>query len=207
MAENSFRKKWENYWYYYKYHTLFGAFILFVLIVGITQCSSQISPDMTYILVTENKYVTQQEQNILAKQLEKYVPDYNKDGKKSVQIVSIDYSNKDKSSFESMQLKYLSELQTTDSINMIVDDNTFKRLSATGVFGKIKNIVPKAPVRDDYRISFKNLAAFKKTGINKLTDNLYFTIREYKGSNIESPKNKTYYNNCIDVLETIVSKK
>ena len=37
----SFKRKWDNYWYHYKWYTLIGIATLIFLVVCITQCASQ----------------------------------------------------------------------------------------------------------------------------------------------------------------------
>ena len=41
-------KKWfENYWYYYKIHTIAGIFILILLVYSIVECANKVNPDAT----------------------------------------------------------------------------------------------------------------------------------------------------------------
>ena len=37
------KKKWDNFWYYYKYHVLAGAFILFCIIIFVKDMRGKVS--------------------------------------------------------------------------------------------------------------------------------------------------------------------
>jgi hypothetical protein len=41
MEKKSFKQKWDNYWYYYKYHTLAGIFIIAVIVLIVMSCSNR----------------------------------------------------------------------------------------------------------------------------------------------------------------------
>ena len=41
------KKLFENYWYYYKIHTIAGIFILILLIYSIVECANKVDPDAT----------------------------------------------------------------------------------------------------------------------------------------------------------------
>lgn len=41
MEKKEFKSKWENYWYYYKYHTLAGMFVLVVLVIIVIACTNR----------------------------------------------------------------------------------------------------------------------------------------------------------------------
>ena len=44
MEKESFKAKWSNYWYYYKYHTLFGVFVIIVVILIVFSCMRSDEP-------------------------------------------------------------------------------------------------------------------------------------------------------------------
>lgn len=39
-----FKSKWDNYWYYYKYHTMLGAFVIAVIIILVFACQKRDVP-------------------------------------------------------------------------------------------------------------------------------------------------------------------
>lgn len=41
MEKKSFKSKWDNYWYYYKFHTLAGIFLLVVIAIIVISCTNR----------------------------------------------------------------------------------------------------------------------------------------------------------------------
>ncbi len=41
MEKKDFKSKWDNYWYYYKYHTLAGIFVLVVIVLIVISCTNR----------------------------------------------------------------------------------------------------------------------------------------------------------------------
>ena len=41
MEKDELKNKWENYWYYYKYHTLAGMFVLVVIVLIVISCANR----------------------------------------------------------------------------------------------------------------------------------------------------------------------
>ena len=41
MEKKDFKSKWDNYWYYYKYHTLAGIFVLAVIVLIVISCTNR----------------------------------------------------------------------------------------------------------------------------------------------------------------------
>lgn len=81
----TFRKKLENYWYYYKTHTIFALLSLLFIALSIVQCSKNVEHDIALAYVSSVYMPTEQIQQSLAK----IVPDINGDGKVNVFFDSI----------------------------------------------------------------------------------------------------------------------
>lgn len=88
MDRETAKKKWNNYWYYYKWHTLVGVFIIIVLIVSIKSCMTRINPDIQIMLRT-NFFIPEESVNKMENALAPYCKDYNGDGKTVVFINNI----------------------------------------------------------------------------------------------------------------------
>lgn len=50
------KKKLENFWYYYKFHVLFAAFAVFVLVLIVSACLRN-TEDATFVLVDSTNYI------------------------------------------------------------------------------------------------------------------------------------------------------
>ena len=83
------KKKWDNFWYYYKYHVLAGAFILFCIIIFVKDMRGKVSYDYTVAFLGEYG-IAQEDSTKLQKWFEEHAEDLNGDGEVHVQIA--DYS-------------------------------------------------------------------------------------------------------------------
>lgn len=106
----------ENFIYHNKWFIIVGAFFAFVLIFLIHQTITRENADMTVVLVTSD---SQKAPNLYHKvkdvelALEKYCPDYNKDGSVHVDVYMIDLtkSNPDPQYVNSNATKFFGEMQ------------------------------------------------------------------------------------------------
>jgi hypothetical protein len=205
MMSEQFKKKWENYWYYYKWHTFAGIFVLIIMLVTITQCASNVQPDITVMLVSKTSPILTTTTDSIQNDLAQYVTDLNKDGKKTVNFISIDFSSTDPTMLEAEQTKFMGELQTTDSFIFLIDASAYSEYSKQGIFAKVKDIIPNAPTVDDYRIPVSNLAAFKNKSYDAYLKNYYFVIRQYNGTFLDKTANNLKYQNSVNFLKRIIA--
>ena len=73
------KKKWENFWYYYKYHVLLGGFFLFALVVFIHDMLTKPEYDYT-IAVVGDMALYEEDKNSLQTWFKEHGEDLNGDG-------------------------------------------------------------------------------------------------------------------------------
>ena len=85
----NFLKKLDNFWYHYKWHTIFSVFFLGLILICTVQCMQKDDPD-AMILYSGPEVLTAEGQDtvgaLFAQRLEK---DHNDDGKKLVTVTSV----------------------------------------------------------------------------------------------------------------------
>lgn len=88
-AQNSRFFKWlDNVWYHYKWHILIGLFILFTVTVCVVQCASRDKYDALFVY-SGDKVLSGEEREAFSGALsEVLAQDYDRDGKKTVQLVT-----------------------------------------------------------------------------------------------------------------------
>jgi len=86
--ESERKKKYDNFLYHYKWHTIAVVAGVILLAFFLRDTLFRTSPDLTLIIATA-RYVSQAETDGLQAALKKYMPDLNGDGKISVQFDSI----------------------------------------------------------------------------------------------------------------------
>ena len=88
-AQNSKFFKWlDNLWYHYKWHILIGLFALITVIVCVAQCASQKKFDTLAVYAGDRVLSAEESQELSRIFGEALAQDYDKDGKKTVQLVT-----------------------------------------------------------------------------------------------------------------------
>ncbi len=76
-------EKLKNFWYHYKWHSIFAAFFLVVFIIVTVQMCQKESYDLYVMYAGPRPYLSQQV-NLAAVEMEKLCPDFDGDGKANV---------------------------------------------------------------------------------------------------------------------------
>ncbi|MCH4238857.1 MAG: hypothetical protein LKF71_01085 [Oscillospiraceae bacterium] len=79
------KEKWQNFWYYHKWHVLIGIAAAALVIFAITDAVTKVSPDYQIGLITSYQVPDQTIQN-MEKKLQTGAKDRNGDGKVVVQV-------------------------------------------------------------------------------------------------------------------------
>lgn len=130
LKPNTFREKFENYWYHYKWHTIIGLFLLIMVLVGFTQCSTKENPDYK-IMLCFDKYIPDGIVPEIETYFEQYAEDINGDGKVIVHVVDTSTGISGELQ-KSQSAKMMSELQLGEVMLFITDDVYFDRLNVEG---------------------------------------------------------------------------
>lgn len=135
MTKLGFKKWWENYWYYYKVHTMVLVLVIVVMAIMITQCVKKVEPDCKLVLYA-HKDVPSEVITAMEQELGRFAEDYNNDGKIAVEIVNCSYNpnNPNKNIMIAQLSKLQGELGLSESILFITDMQGFKSLDEQGLF-------------------------------------------------------------------------
>ena len=145
-------KKFENFWYYYKWHTIIGIALVAVVVVLIVQLFTKPSYDVNIVYAGEKSISISSstgdgvtELSLITKAIESVAKDYNNDGKvrfslRNLHILSaaelneITDSNK-KITLESSTQSARQELRDifyTDNFVFLLSDDIFKEYDSSG---------------------------------------------------------------------------
>lgn len=206
MTKTEFHKKWENYWYYYKIHTIIAVFVIIFMAVLIQQCASRADPDMTVMVVTKSVAVSQDKLDGIQNMLQKYTADVNHDGRKVVSCEVFNLNeNQDPQMLNALNMKLIAEISSSNAALFITDSDEYKHLDQNGeLFDKFSNVSSGSPKND--RIKLSSIEDFKNI-VSKTGDKLTLSIRIYKGTTIENSKNKPYYDNSVNVVHALTQVK
>lgn len=122
------KEKWQNFWFYYKWHVVVAVVVLLLVIFTVRDFLTRENPDLQMSFVT-TQALPQALLDHLSQQLEDagMVPDLNGDGKSILQMnlyqistdgeESVDYANQ-----ISGTVKFSSDLQMGDTVVFLTDD-------------------------------------------------------------------------------------
>lgn len=133
MDQQEFKKKWENYWYYYKWHTIGGIFVILLIIFFVKDMVGKENFDAT-IMVAVSSYVDDSQTAELGETLEQYFPDIDGDGDVNLNMIPIFMEGgeggepSDVQYAYAMQVKMTSEISTNRMLVYLYDDGF------TGIF-------------------------------------------------------------------------
>jgi hypothetical protein len=198
MTKEQFHKKWTNYWYYYKIHTIVAVIAILVVAVLVKQCVDRILPDATVILVSNSVNLSDDELTSVENMLSNYTADVNHDGHKVVSVEQFFFSGNDKNGATNYTLtqKLGAEIQSSDVSLFVTDDTYYKWMDSDGAFfTKFNTIDSKAPATD--KINISDLPDFKINGVNSSLQSLTLSIRA-----IDS--NSDTYKNNISIIKKLL---
>ena len=133
IKANSPKSKWDNFWYYHKWHVIAGIVALCVVLFFVHDMTSRVNPDYQIALITKQTYPTDMT-DALEAQIAKYGKDLNGDGKVVVQVNT--YTEAGDTSSSGMvvdpnvqmasYVKLTSDISEGSSMIFITDDATFR---------------------------------------------------------------------------------
>lgn len=181
------RGKWENFWYYHKFHVLIAVFVLLVAGYSIWSTVKTVQPDYTIGMITQQSY-PQEAIDALQNGMAKYGKDLNKDGRVVVQIDQYTISSDGASSapernpqsggtqiqdpqFEiANQTKLAADLSQGTSMIFLTDDASFLAQEKNGErpFAYLDGSTPKGSAADydKMRISIQKCPKLANLNVN-----------------------------------------
>jgi hypothetical protein len=198
------QEKWENYWYYYKIPTFIALFLIFLVIVGVSQCAAKVNPDATVALITDKTAVSSAQESAIEKVLSAYTGDVNRDGRKVVQLDVIYMGSSDPQAKMAYQTKLSVTMSTGGEVVYITDDSIYKTLKKDDVQDQLKNVLATVPGGVTDRIALSQLPAFKNAGLGNLQDQLYLEVRKIKGTSAAAKSNQGNVSNCLNLVRKLV---
>lgn len=139
------KKKWENFWYYYKYHVLAGVFVLVCIIVFAKDMMAKIDYDYC-VSIVGNYAVPEEDKAALQKWFEERAEDLNEDGEIHVQVADYFLPGEDDAGFDpqmyaASQTKLTVDLQEGTSMIYFLSKDNYKKFLEMDAFPKEEETV------------------------------------------------------------------
>jgi len=190
----TFKARWENYWYHYKFYTITAIVIIFTLCVIVAQCATKTEYDYTIMLSTSSVEWASPQIKALEKELINYGEDLNGDGE--VNVVLADCTYDEQSSGYQMIMAKRQKLQSMiinepNALILISDKATYDWINSEINNGFSENIG--LPNGDGYYFDISNTKLFKKAKENVSEEfiwpeELVVSRRRTKGTTFENKK-------------------
>ncbi len=206
----SFKKKLENYWYYYKWHTVIAVFIIFVVGFTIKSATESKENDLFMVYVSD-KAIDTDVSGKLGKDLEKnkLIKDVNGDSEVNFYldtlVTSLDGNNSDVASMQKLQVYMLAGEQSLMLVHKYIPedyDGTFEDISA---YASEDDTVYKGSNGKITAISVEGNSYLENMGIN--TENLYIGIHARSDKQIEKHERDAEYKMAHNILKYILKNK
>lgn len=200
----TFKKKLENYWYYYKIHTIVGLFVSIILVTSIVQCAKNVEFDMQLAHVGTSYISTDQ----IQQSLKNIVPDVNGDGNIAVYLDSIIIPDKPTSEADFYMSQKLAITFVDGSTRIyIMEKDFFANEMYSDMFQPLEGIIDKKYLDNSLKyngmpIALSTLDCPFLVENNMAKENLYVGILAIT----DSVKNKKNINEIYKASENILKE-
>jgi hypothetical protein len=203
IKANSPKSKWDNFWYYHKWHMIAGVIALCVVLFFVHDMTSRVNPDYQIALITKQTYPTDMV-DALENQIAKYGKDLNGDGKVVVQVNTYTEAGDTSSSGMAVDpnvqmagyVKLTSDISEGSSMIFITDDAAFRiEQKKMQIFSYLDGSTPASGAADydKMRVSLQDSKMLENSKVVVADENLYISMRVFKGTQMESQKDKAAY--------------
>ncbi len=130
LTQQEFKRKWENYWYYYKWHTIAGLFVLLLVVIFIRDMVGREKYDANILLAT-SRFVSDEQVAEFEQQAEKYFTDIDGDGQVNLSVIPIQIQKgengqpADPQYAYSMQVKLMAEVSSDRAMIYVFDQDFY----------------------------------------------------------------------------------
>ena len=179
------KKTWKNYyWFYYKWHIFFTLFFGIAIAICITQCATKVDPDC-YILFNSNIYISDQQLNETADDLEQYIDDINGDEKVELIAINCTYPKGNQTRMTQVNQLAVLQMQSEDTHIWIVDKKgieLYLQNPDIDIFATYDNF----DLFDNRAVSVSKIKSLNWLNDNSEGNEYYLLARKDKEGNITS---------------------
>ncbi len=208
----TFKQKWANYWYHYKWHTFGALFALILIVLAILSFSKKTEPDL-YIVYMSNSFISDEQQEKFREGLpkDKAVSDVDGDGEVLIYMDAIMHTfDVNDPVDESTAAKLQTVLYGGQHHLMLVHQYALEDYDDFGLFEDISDHVEKgdkvfkSPTEGFVSaISVEGNKYLESYGIN--TKDLYITLRRRTPEDIEKGEEKEYFDQAYKTMNFILN--
>ena len=215
-----FKKWFDNYWYHYKWPTILGVFLLFVLIVGIVQCSARVEADVIMMYAGPEQLSFDEIRSLKESAVKVMQEDYNGDGNQMVEylenvVIVEDYTVEDLNGEEKIVIdkqeqieQYVTQVAAGDAQIYLLSADVYHDLSRQGVLVPLEDVFDTVPVEnhDSYSFELGVLGIHELPGFSALPEKTYVCLRAAKTMGVLDPaKAEAEHAWALDLFRALVT--
>jgi len=137
-------KSWlSNFWYYHKWHLFIGLFIVFLIVLSISQFIGREYYDYNVVLYTSTE-IPAETCDKMALEFEKFGEDIDGNGTVNVLIVNCSYNSSNAQARMAQTGKFQANLAALETVIIITDASCFSLLDAQGAFDAFPQFTDKS---------------------------------------------------------------
>lgn len=196
------KKKWDNFWYYYKYHVLIGAFALFCIITFAKDMLGKVSYDYDIGFLGDYSLL-EEDRTKIEEWFTKNGTDLNKDGEVHVQIGDYFIPSEGQNGYDPQmvmagQTKFTADVQSGISMIYFVSKKSYEEFKEMDLF----------PDEENQLIEVKNCKGFEEMGSPSALQDMYVTMRLLPevADDEDGEKEKKYYEECEKLLKKFIGE-
>ena len=198
----------DNYWYYYKWYVIGGAFLLFSLIIVLTQSLTREKYDVSVIWAMHG-YVEQPYLDAMEEEFEKYVDDIDSNGEVNVRIILITYTSDGgmlNSDIElSMQQKLVTQLSAGDVYIVVADGVSYEGyMTKLNAFENLEDDYPDNERIDGFKYYLKDTVIAQNELLKDVIDEDTFMVMASDELEKLTGKDKELHDKMRETFDRIV---
>lgn len=185
--KRSFKSKIENFWYYYKWHTVAALVILLAVGVGLSQCIGREDIDIVVYYLSADPITYSEDKINLKNAIEPYVRDYSGDGKVRIEIENYYIGEDYDPDLVRDNLKTFSNLYTAGSVMLIMTDTVgLKQMTDVGYFGDISDLTDEPLLYDGTVWNAEGSAFSESESLKNWDTPMYWGVRVFNEKSLIS---------------------
>lgn len=200
-------KKWfENYWYHYKWHTIAGLFLLFVIVTFVADMLGKEVYD-TEVSVNCKTAISYEQSDQMSRLLSQYATDYDGNGEVNVGVnLNVFPPNEtDAQMMMAAQVKFAAEVSEGNSMIMIMDDYIYDQIGDPTVFCDLSVYSDKA-YDQNRKIKLSDTPLGEDPLLAEIADDIFLVLRSPDTHAVKrNEESLAQYENDIAVLENLLT--
>ena len=196
----TFKEKLQNFWFYYKVHTISIICAVLIIIVGISQCNAKTNWDMWVVYFSYSPVLDEQIKPI-GTYLEKISKDLNGDGEVNIQMINCSMVPGDKNYKynQSVLTKVQSIIASEEKAMLFIFDSDSRKYFEAEALGDF--FQTSLTLGDDFYRKTKNV------GYDPLPENLQIAVRRVEDTTLEKIKDSgKIHKEALRILEELEKK-